>query len=182
MWLWRSWALSPSLALSSRRFRIPRGLCEVSSLLAQKSLPDCWSRARRPGEHQAAWAEAILGTGYQGRNRGPELRLPGSRSPSLPDHSVLCSRLPHTFLPACLPLLPSWPQVEPGQRWDQPRVLGDRGRRSEAHRLVSGGGSWARDRRVVCPLPTPSTLAQWDSHLCRRRPQHWLQLGRKPED
>ena len=38
--------------------------------------------------------EAILGTGYSGRNREPELRLPGSQSPSL----QIILRSAHRFL------------------------------------------------------------------------------------
>lgn len=45
-------------------------------------------------------------------------------APSPPDHSVRGSQFPHTFLP----LLPSWPQVEPCLRSDQLRMLRQKGR------------------------------------------------------
>lgn len=51
---------------------------------------------------QERWAEATLGTGYQagqGLRAGAEAPA-GKLVPSLPSHSVFCSLLPHTSLPA----------------------------------------------------------------------------------
>lgn len=70
-------------------------------------------------EHQAAWVEAILGTGYQGRNWEPEVRLPGSQP--LSSQVILFSA--HNFLTlSFLPLLPSRPQVE---SWSKVRPIQD---------------------------------------------------------
>ena len=84
---------------------------------------------------------------------GPELRLPGSQSPSLPDHSVLCSLLPHTYLPSFLPSsLPPSLAFHAGPRWSPDKSgsdggsWGERGRWGGSYMLASGDRSPEQDR------------------------------------
>lgn len=107
--LGRSLAPSPSMLLSSPKIQNsiePKK--KLPSLVALKSPPDLWNRAGA-----AQGTPGSLGGGHSWDRipgREPEPRLPGSQSPSVPDHSVLCSRLPHTFLPSFL-------SFQAGPRW-----------------------------------------------------------------
>lgn len=108
---WQTSAPSPFMSLSLPRFRIHKGpMAKSPAFLALESPPDLWSSAEAAREHQAAWVRPFLGQDTRaGTGTGAEAARKSKSAPSLPEHSVLCSRLPHTVFPSFLP-----PKLAPG--------------------------------------------------------------------
>lgn len=105
------WILQPPCHFPHQDSESLRGLWQASCRLALKSPPDLRSSAEAAQGTPGSLGEAILGTGYQGRNREPEPRLPGSQP--LPSQIILCSA--HGFLTPSF--LPSSLSFQAGPRW-----------------------------------------------------------------
>ena len=111
--LGRSLDFSPSMSLSSPKFRILKGpVAKSPALLALKSPPDLWRVQRLPREYQAAWVKPFLGqdtrAGTGNRSRGCQEVSP------FPPRSFCALLMASSHLPSFLSF-----QAAPSQRSDQ---------------------------------------------------------------